>query len=230
MWRSVLAVILLPSLTAAQSAAEGRPGISNETVRMIINGPPRTAVVPPSATLQAYTRHTAVRQERDEDVGIMLTISGFVTAPKSAVAGIVPLQVEFEPQDGLTIKDVHGPKVWKSGFKFQGEPVNVSAMPYVQFKIRAGRNLSLGEHVLKGKFTFQRISTDGSNVGPVEQVEVQIPLAVVEHDARVHKANFPYAPMPTWETVLLIVSIPVLIAVFIPLLLLCAVTGTCPEC
>jgi hypothetical protein len=229
MWHSFLAVILLPSLTVAQAAPEVHPGFSPHALDPILYRPTGTTrTVAPS--YKAYTRFNEIRRGSEEDVGIVLTIGGFVTAPGSAVPGIVPLKLEFESLDGFTINEVHGPKVWKSNFKFQGEAVKVSAAPYVHFKIRADRNGPLGSRVLKGRFTFQTVPIDGSAAGPVEQVNVQIPLTVVEYNAKVHKADFPYGPMPGWETFLVVASIPVLIVLFIPLLLLCTVTGTCPEC
>ena len=228
MWRSILAVILLPTLTAAQAAPDLHPGFSPQTVEAIL-GPARTAGTARSR-YQAYTRYTAIRRGSEEDVGILLTSGGFVTAPSSAVPGVLPLQLEFEPLDGFTINEVQVPKGSKSNFKFQGEVVKVSAAPYLQFKIRAQQNTPLGTRVLKGRFTFQKVPRDGSALSPVEQVDVQIPLTVVEYDAKVYQADFPYGPMPGWQTFLVVLSIPVLIVLFIPLLLLCTVTGTCPEC
>jgi len=229
MWRSLLAVILVPSLMAAQAPPEVRPAVSDQTAKPVPNGRVRTPASAESS-YTAYTRHTAVRRGRDEDLGIELSIIGFVTSQKPAVAGIVPLTIEFEPLEGFTVREVRGPKVSKSNFKFQGERVKVAASPYLQFKIRAAGDADLGPRVLKGKLTFQRVPSDNSAIGPVEQVDVQIPLNVVERNAKVHKADFPYAPMPTWEKVVLIASIPVLIALVIPLFVLCGVTGACPDC
>lgn len=228
MWRSFLAVLLLPTLTAAQAAPEVQPGFSPHTVDAIL-GPPHSGNASRSS-YQSYTRHTGIRRGSEEDVGILLTTGGFITAASSPVPGVVPLKLEFEPLDGFTINEVHGPKVYESNFKVQGESVKVSAGAYMQFKIRAERNTAPGTHVLKGRFTFQKLPMDGSAMGPVEQVDVQIPLTVVDQDAKVQKADFPYGPLPGWQTFLFVISIPVLIVLLIPLLLLCTVTGTCPEC
>jgi hypothetical protein len=112
----------------------------------------------------------------------------------------VPLKLEFEPLDGFTINEVHGPKVYKSNFKVEGESTKVSAGAYMQFKIRAERNTALG-------------SAHGCG-----------------SRCKVQKTDFPYGPLPGWQTFLFVVSIPVLIVHLIPLLLVCTVTGTCPEC
>lgn len=229
MWRSFLTVMVLSSLSSAQTAPEVNPGISPHAVDSILYHP-STTTTSPKASYQAYTRFTAVRRGKDEDVGIMLTIGGFVTAPNSAVAGIMPLKLEFDPLEGITINDVRGPKVWKSKFKFQDEEVKVTAAPYIHFKIHANQDAPLGIRDLKGRLTFQKVPTDGSAVGPVEQVDVQIPITVVESNAKVRKADFPYGPMPGWESFVSVASVSLLIVLIIPLLLLCTVTGTCPEC
>jgi len=228
MWRTLLAVILLPSLTAAQAPPEVKPEFSDDTVKMILNGPPRASA--PRSQYQSYTRHTAIRRGRDEDVGIELWLSGVVVVRESKLPGVLPLTVEFEPLDGLTVQQVRGPRVSKINFPSAGSTIEAAQAPYLQFKIRANSNAPLGTRILTGKFRFQQLLVGGAPVGPVEQVDVRIPLTVVEHDAKVQKADFPYAPMPTWEKVLLIGSIPVLIVVFIPLLLFCTITGTCPDC
>jgi len=156
MWRSFLAMILLPGLTAAQAAPEVHPKFSDQTATLILYGRPHPTATP-TASYQGYTRFTAIRRGSGEDIGILLTLGGFVTARSSPVAGAAPLKVEFEPLDGFSIEEVHGPMVWKSDFKFQGETIPVSAAPYIQLKIRAAPNASLGTHVLKGKFTYQKV-------------------------------------------------------------------------
>jgi hypothetical protein len=226
MWRSVLAVVLLPSLTAAKAPPQGAPEFSKETVNAILYGPSRTLPAP-QPLYRAYTRYDAIRRGRDEEVGIQLRTDGFVTSAKSAVPGVVPLKLEFEPLDGVTVKEIHDPKVDGGLLKFKGEPVKATRWPYVHFKIRADRNAPLGLRVLKGKFTFQQFSSDGSGIGPVEQVDLRIPLNVMEHDAVVHKTDFPYAPTPAWEIVVLIIAVPVLIAIVLPFFLLCVATGRC---
>lgn len=134
----MVAVILLPILTAAQAAPDLHPGFSAQTGEAIL-GPPGTGSTARSR-YQAYTRYTAIRRGREENVGILLKSGGFVTAASSAVPGMLPLKLELEPLDGFTINEVQVPKGSKSNFKFQGEVVKVSAAPYLQFKIRAQQN------------------------------------------------------------------------------------------
>jgi len=226
MWRSVLVLLLMPSLTAAQAAPEVHPGFSPRTVDPIL-WPPRSASAPGSL-YQAYTRHTAIRRGTDEDVGIVMAIGGFVTVHKSAVPGVVPLQLEFEPLEGLQVRAVHDPEVYKSKFKFQGQTVKVAWSPNLKFKVRADHHAPLGPRELRAKVTFQKVPGDGSALGPVEHVDVLVPITVVDHDTKVQKAEFPFAQTPTWVVVALIVAAPVLIVLFIPLLFVC-VAMQCPD-
>ena len=144
MWRSLLAVILLPSLTAAQAPPEVKPELSNDTSQATLEGDaPLTSTSEP--LYQSYTRHDAIRRGREEDIGILLKTAGFVTAAKSPVSGVLPLKQEFEPLQGITVREVHGPKVQESFFTFQSERVMATGSPYVSFKIRADRNAPLGQ-------------------------------------------------------------------------------------
>jgi len=226
MWQGVLAALLIPTLAAAQASPEVAPQVSQQTVNLILHGPPPTASVPPPL-YQTYTRYDAIRRGREEDVGIQLRIGAFV-ATESDAPEVVPLKLEFEPLEGITVKGIHVPKGDKLKHGNAMFPVTLS--PYIHFRIRADRNGPLGLRTLKGKITFQKLHADGSVAGPVEQVDVQIPLTVVDYDAKVRKADFPYAPTQAWEVVVIILAVPVLIAIAIPLILLCGVTGTCPDC
>ena len=226
MWQGILAVLLIPGLAAAQAPQEVVPQVSQQTVNLILHGPPRVPSTPPPL-YQTYTRYDAIRRGREEDIGVQLRIGAFVATTNDA-SGVIPLKLEFEPLGGISVKEIHvpnGEQVKKGNARFA-----IAVSPYVHFKIRADRNAPLGLRVLKGSITFQKLHADGSAAGPVEHVDVQIPLTIVDYDAKVRKADFPYAPMQAWEVVVIILAVPVLIAVAIPLILLCGVTGTCPSC
>jgi hypothetical protein len=91
MWRSILAVILLPSLTAAQSQ-------SVPTAPAGASNPPSLAAVRDSEPkYQSYTFYDGIRRGREEEVVIGVSVPGFVTTPKSPVQGIVPLKLDLEP-------------------------------------------------------------------------------------------------------------------------------------
>ncbi|HTW56570.1 MAG TPA: hypothetical protein VMD99_00420 [Terriglobales bacterium] len=189
MWRRILAVVLLPTLTAAQSTQSGTvPAVQPQESRTTPGHAPvdhRPTYHQP--VYQQYSRYDAVRRGRDEEIAIQISATGLVTTPKSPVAGIVPLSLELEPGDGITFGAVHYPKTQRRKVKFQSEPVPLAWWPEMRFKIRADRNATLGAHVLRGKITVQVIPYDLSAPRPVQQMDIQIPVTVVEHDARVRR-------------------------------------------
>lgn len=223
MWRSILAVILAPVLAAAQTAEmEGAPAVHPEPTNASATPP---AVVRHPATYQPYAYYSAIRQGREEEAIIQLSPNGLVATPKSATPGIVPLKLELESAGGLTVKDLRYPKVAPRNVQFQSDPVPVAVWPNIRFKIRAAKDAALGPHLLKGKLTFQVVPYDGSAPGAVQTLDVEIPLNVVEHDAKVERAAYPFPHMPTGEVVLLIVLLPVLIAVALPFYFICSLAG-----
>jgi hypothetical protein len=223
MWRSILAVILLPALTAAQSEPipTAPTGASN---------PPSVAAVrDPGPKYQSYTFYDGIRRGREEEVVIHVSVHGFVTTPKSPVQGVVPLKLDLDPADGLALSVLRYPKGQLRNLKSQSQPVPVAGQPDIRFKIKADRNAALGPHVLKGKITFQALPYAGSTPGPVQQIEVQIPITVVEHDAKVQKQPWPIHHTPVALIVVLIILLPLLIPLMLPIYLICAAEGE-PGC
>jgi hypothetical protein len=153
-----------------------------------------------------------------------------VTTPKSPVSGIIPLKLEMEPAEGLIYSTFRYPKARPQKFKFQAEPIRVALWPAIHFDVRADQNAPLGTHLLHGKLTFQAISYDGSGPGPVQQVDVQIPLTVVEHNAKVAKTRWPFPHTPVWVVVTIIVLSPVLIPLGLIYYFVCAIgPRSCPD-
>jgi hypothetical protein len=222
MWRSILAVILMPSLTAAQSEPVPAPaGASN---------PPAVAAVRDlEPRYQSYTFYDGIRRGREEEVIIHVSVRGFVTTPKSPVQGIVPLKLDLDPADGLTFSGLRYPKGQLRNLKFESQPVPIAWQPEIRFKIKADHSAALGPHVLKGKITFQALPYAGSTPGPVQQIEVQIPITVVEHDAKVQKKPWPIHHTPVALIVVMIILLPVLIPLIVPIYLICAAEGN-PGC
>src|SRR5262252_3787454 len=127
MWQALLALLLIPSLAAAQAPPEAAPQFSQQTVNLILHGPSRVSPTPP--LYQAYSRYDAIRRGAEEDIGIQLRIGAFV-ATASDAPGVVPLKLEFEPLEGITVKEIRAPRGEKNGNA--AFPIAVS--PYVHFK------------------------------------------------------------------------------------------------
>lgn len=227
MWRNLVAVLLLHSLMAAQVEQDwpAQPGRSEHSAPKLSE-----PTKPKPATLHQYTFYDAIRRGTREEVAVQVSLSGFVTIPSSPVAGIVPLKLELQPSEGLTFSKFRYPKTFKQKVTFQAEPIPVTWMPVIRFKLHANDSATLGVRILNGKLTFQPIHLD-SSLGPVQQLDVAIPITVAEHDARVNKTQWPYPHMPVGVVVALIVLSPVLIPLALVYYPVCALLGPqrCPD-
>jgi hypothetical protein len=223
MWRVICAVVLLPSLTAAQSEV---------AAQAVQTQPSSVAPARPSKpAYRSYTYYKEVRRGTTEDIAVQIAVPGFVTLSQSPVPGIVPLRLELQMAEGITIDRIRYPKTSKRKVSLQAEPMLVaSTWDPIQFRVRVDRSAALGTQMLIGKMTFQAIN-EVKGAGEVHEVEVQIPVTVVDHDSKVSRGEWPIHKLPVWAVVLLIVFSPVLVAVAIPLYLVCAVEGphNCPD-
>ena len=228
MWRSILAVFLAPVLTVAQTA-QNQPV---PTVPEPCNSGTYVKKVPSLPKYDHYTYHDRIRRGRDEDAVIQVLVAGDVTTMKSDAHGIVPLSLELQPLDGLTVKKLQYPKVVEKKVKFQSEPIKVARSTDIHFKIRADQNAALGSRVLKGKLTYQLIPWDGSGPGAVQTIDVEIRLTIVEHDAKVQRAAYPYQHTPAALIVAMIVFAPLLVAAAVvssPFWITCWASGSCMD-
>ena|SRR5579863_5084543 len=225
MWRSILAVVLLPALTAAQTPADNGPQQPAPLTRLPESAP--TAL----PKYEQFAAYDAIRQGTAEEVAIQCWRADFVTVPKSPVSGIVPLNLELQPAEGLAVSNVEYPKPFKRKVRFQSQSIPLAESPLIRFKVHADRKASPGAHVLIGKITFQAIGTN-SVPGPVQEMEVQIPIRVVEHNARVSRSNiFPARGLDGPLSPALIVLMIVLAPVVIPLwFLACTIGGQDCRC
>jgi len=220
MWRSIFAVLLLPSLTAAQAGTV--PQAQTE-----VPGPkafPRASR--PRPIYEAYSFYDGIRRGTAENVAIRVSSEGFLTTPRSPVPGIVPLKLDLDPIEGLTVSKLRYPKAYNLNAKFHTNPISIARMDPIQFKVRAGQNAPLGLHVLTGKLTFQPVHFD-STVGPAQQVDVMIPVTIVEHDARVQRQPWPISHMSVAMIVVIILLLPVLIPLVPLIYLICAAERSC---
>jgi hypothetical protein len=225
MWRALSAVVLLPTFTAAQSeVAATAEAVQSQPSSAVATGPTKPAY-------RSYSYYNEIRRGTTEEIAVQIASPGLVTLSQSPVPGIVPLQLELQTAEGFTIDKIRYPKTSKRKLALQPEPVRVaSAWNPIQFKLHVDRSAALGTHTLVGKMTFQTIN-GVKGVGEAQEVDVQIPITVVEHDTKVSRSEWPIHRLPVWGVVLLIVFSPVLIELVIPLYLICAVEGprNCPD-
>ncbi len=201
MWRSLCTVVLLPSLVIAQSRDVAVP-----------------AAAPPSdqnhaSWLQA-TYYSDLRRGTGEKAAVELVLPQylgcFVTSPLSPIPGVVPLKLELEEQRGIAITRIEYPQTFKLWTK-RGN-VRVANSGVIRFRIHTSRNVPLGAHLVKGRLTFQIATTEGV-LGPPEQMEVQVHLTVVEHNAKVKK-SWPYEWDPSKKDLILLLPVIIIYAIF----------------
>jgi hypothetical protein len=225
MWRALCAVVLLPSFTAAQSEVAA-------TAQAVQSQPSSVAPVRPSKpAYRAYTYYKELRRGTTEDIAVQIAVHGFVTLSQSPVPGIVPLRLDLQSAEGITIERIRYPRTSKRKLPLQPEPIRVArTRDPIQFRVRVDRSAALGTQMLSGKMTFQAIN-EVKGAGEVHEVEVQIPVTVVDHNSKVSRGEWPIHKLPVWAVVLLIVFSPVLVAVAIPIYLICAMEGprNCPD-
>lgn len=218
MWRSILAVVLLSSLTAAQTA-QTQPGPPAQSVGV---KPPQLQR-PPVPTYRTITFYDGIRRGTDEEVAIQVQLGDYFTTPGSPISGIVPLHLELQPADGFTFTHLRYPKARKQKVKFQTAAFPVAGSQ-IYFKVRAGQNVPLGINILKAKLTVQPVNAI-SGTGAVRQLDVQIPVNVVEHDAKVTRNPWPETHLPVAVWVVIIVLSPVIVALWVPIVLFCTIAA-----
>lgn len=224
MWRTIVAVVLLPSLTAAQADFTPREPDRKQPVGDSSSVPPRAV---------AYLSLTELRQGTKEKVAVTFDRPiGFVTSPRSPVPGVVAVSLELQSTEDLTIGPIDYPRAFEYRFKFQTQPVPVFQFPWqhIEFTLGAMQNAAPGNRLLTGKLTLQTVSDAG--VAELQQIDLQIPVTVVEHEAKVSRAHsFPAQATAGPVNPLLIVLIILLAPIAIPLwILACTVGGQDCRC
>jgi len=183
MWRSILAVVLVPSLMWSQEPSSSADKL--EGLR------------------QALRQHYVVRNEwqtmRRGMTGTAIVrfrlAPGYVVSPNEKSRDLVPLKLELEESDGVIASLSRFQSDQQIGFAFHDESIRkpeVLAKPNdsrprvlspvfeVQIKLKASRKAGLGLHLLRGKITYQPILDEGAL--PPQQMEFNIPVTIVDKD------------------------------------------------
>jgi hypothetical protein len=225
MWQSIVAIVLLPTLTAAETRWQTAPTAPQETAQGTSSA---SASLP--AHYESYTFYDAIRCGTTEEVAVDATTAGFVVVPKSPVAGIVPLKLELQTEKGLIFGTFRYPKAYPRTLTSQSKPVKMAWRALIRFSVRAEPNATVGERVIRGKLTFQPIRYD-STIGAVQELDIEIPIDVVAHNAKVSRKNWPMPHTPTEMMVAMIVLSPVIIPLSVLYYTVCGIEGSqrCPD-
>ena len=223
MWRSVLTVLLLDSLLCAQQQTIDHRGtpISSKTFQ---------------PSYQTFTQRETIRRGTTEKAAIIFTLANdsfvSVVSPRNRAARLVPLNVEFDRLEGITVTDLAFSTEKKSLMTPQDGAVRVvSPNGSVHFKVKASSGAPLGDRVLKGKLKYQLVDANGPLAA--QETEIILPVTVVEHDALavsspLYKETFSHEnPMPpAW----LWFALPVLIPLVLVMIVVCGIRGEDCSC
>lgn len=193
MRRSICAVVLLTCLTRAEAQA----------VRaMPITERPGGQHLATNLGYHYHTYYSQIRRGTTEKAAIELVPGDgvFITTPGAPVPGILSLKLELDSSADITVNRVEYPR------------------GIIKFRVRADRQAELGVHILRGRVTFQTVTAAG--ISAPQQIEVQVPLTVVDHNAGVAK-SWPYSDLSKEAIIALIVLAPVAIALIIPMGMAC---------
>ena len=177
MWRSVFAVILVPSLLWSQSPPT--PSINNQQRDVQAESP-----VP---NYQALAQMQSIRRGTTEQASVMFTIpKELVVSPRDRGGKLVPLRLEFDKEEGITLGHFEYPPDFSTPFTLQNDPVRrVWADMAIHFRVKASPQAALGERILKGKLRYQIVRTNEAL--PPQTLELQLPLNVVDRDSTVSR-------------------------------------------
>lgn len=229
MWRGIPAVILLPWLAVGETNFN-TPSFPPQQTPAAMKPLSRH---PSPRQYEIYTYYSALRQGTREEVAVEAT-ADFVTIAKSPVAGIAPLKLELRPAEGLTFGKLGYPKAYPRAYprtvNSQSMRMKVARRALIRFTVHADATASLGEHVVKGRLTFQPIRYD-SSVGPVQQLDIEIPVRVVARHAEVSKNQWPVPHTPPALIVVMVVLSPVIVPFALLYHAVCGVEGSqrCPD-
>lgn len=220
--RLTLVIAQMPGLLLAQQD----PIVLQRSVPQTI---PSTLLLP---SYRTYTYFQSLRQGRAERAALMVNFGTyFIVSARNSNSAAVPLKLEIEDGDGLTLGSVTSGKDSNIRIDFIPGRIRVMDVDFpMQFKIAAPRNARLGMHIIRGRLMFQG-ATFGQ-VSPQQQIEILFPVTVVgshEHAARdAWPLVRPRQNAPTYA--LLALAAPILIPLTVLELIVCGITGQSCEC
>src|SRR5262249_12303025 len=155
-------VVLLTCLTRAQAQAVG----ALPTTERAGGQEPTT-----SLGYHYQTYYSQIRRGTAENAAIELVLGGgaFVTTPLSPVPEILPLRLELESTGDITVSRVEYPRSDKTKVPFRSASIPRAHSGIIKFRVRAIRQAELGEHILRGRLTFQTVTATG--VSAPQQME-----------------------------------------------------------
>jgi hypothetical protein len=209
MGRTLLTVVLLVAVTQAQV------GVS------AVSQPQPVAMDPTVASppwIEVFPQYLKLRRGTEEKVLLVPALSptsdgGTATywgAPGPQHGRLVATELKIEVTEGFTSSAIKYPRSREISLGSNQQPVRLLGPDSVDlhFKVRADRTVDLGDHALRGKLRFQRVSKVGVSVP--QELEFLIPIRVVEHNAKVAYDGRYHEEVPLAAKIAIIVSWPII--------------------
>jgi hypothetical protein len=198
----------------AASVAQGQIGTPSR-------GVPQPVRMDPTAEngewIHVFKEHSAVRRGTEEKILLIPELDPLSPDPpvywgaaRPDNGRLVPTELEIQSSPGLSVTSIQYPRSRKVLIETDKEPINAiaPAHPEIHLKVRADRDLPVGDHVIRARLKFQRISKVG--LSEPQSLEFNILVRVVEHDAKVATDGRYYEDVTAVQKILIIMSWPVI--------------------
>jgi hypothetical protein len=141
------------------------------------------------ATYEALTQMQQIRQGTTERAGLVLDLgTELIVSPRNRGGALIPLKLEFAPEEGVMLSDFQFPADDRNPHSFQSDPLRlIHPKMAIQFKVKASRKAALGNRTLQGKLTYQIVRDQQAL--PPQVLDLELPLSVIEHDSVTTKST-----------------------------------------
>lgn len=215
MGRTLMTMVLLVAVTRAQMG-------------VLAFSQPQPVAMDPTAPsrpwIEVFPQYLTLRRGTEEKVLLVPALNstsqgGTATywgAPSPQNGRLVATDLTIEPAAGFSSSAIEYPRSRKVSLGLNEEPVRVLGPDSIDlhFKLRADYTVALGDHVLKGKLRFQRISRLGTSVP--QESEFLIPIQVVEHNAKATFDGRYHEDVPLVVKIVIIVLWPIIFPFALP--------------
>lgn len=219
MIRQLLALILIVSTVSNVSFAQ-----TSDPVKPVLVD--RDSYHPEDKAIKLVRRENKLRRGKDAEFAVALSTASpncGECLPTLLEEGDRPIlkSLKLNPSEGFSIRYAKD-----NARKFepvaQGKSVYTQKGPAVLLKIRADKNIKPGEYTLTGKASLMIVHR-GQPIQEKE-VEVAVPIVVVDKNEVVAQNNFVYQPIPDHrvrQVLLAIALVPLYLPLFVAFLFIC---------
>ncbi len=200
MWRSIWCVVLLPTLLFSQALETVNPNPAIPQAQLSLE----------PLRIHHFTYYSEVRRGRNEKAALEVALTADHCC--TSLPATVPLSLELERTDGFTVSKFEYPKTYEHITPPYGaNNVREANGGTIKFRLQVDREVGLGKHILKGRLRFQVVTEKGARAA--QETDIESPLTVVEHNAKVTK-SWPYHWDPSNKELILLLPVIIIFVVF----------------